>query len=246
MLTDFERQRYEWQMWTDGVGEAGQEKLKQSRVLISRCGGVGGLVAMELAAAGVGTLVIAHAGDLKPSDLNRQLLMSHEHLGKARIDSVRKRLHDLNPLISVEGIPQNISSANAEDLVSRVDLVIDCAPLFEERFALNDAAVRLGKPMIETAMFDADMQLSFFIPGKTPCLRCIYPEAPAYWKRQFPVFGAVSGTVACLAAYEAIKWITGIGELLANVMLHADLGTMRFRRLPLQRNPDCPLCGGLS
>jgi molybdopterin/thiamine biosynthesis adenylyltransferase len=99
--------------------------------------------------------------------------------------------------------------------------------------------------MIETAMFDGDIGLTVFVPGKTPCLRCLYPEAPAYWKRQFPVFGAVSGTVACLAAYEAIKWMTGIGESLANVMLQADLNALRFHKLPIRRNPDCPLCQAL-
>jgi len=245
MLSDFERQRYQWQMWMEGVGEPGQEKLKNARVLITRCGGVGGLVALELAAAGVGTLLIAHAGDVKPSDLNRQLLMTHGQLGKPRIESIRRRLHDLNPLVDVEGVAENVSAANAEGLVARVDLAVDCAPLFEERYALNDAAMRQGKPMVETAMFEGDIQLTTFVPGKTPCLRCLYPEAPAYWKRQFPVFGAVSGAVACLAAYEVIKLITGTGEILANVLLHADLNSMDFRKLPIRRDPDCRTCGHL-
>ncbi len=245
MLTDFERQRYEWQMWTHGVGEAGQEKLKSARVLVSRCGGVGGLVALELAAAGVGTLVLAHGGDLKPSDLNRQLLMTHDHLGQCRMDSILRRLRELNPLIQLEGVAENVSASNANALVAQADLVIDCAPLFEERYALNDAAMRQGKPMVETAMFDGDISLTLFVPGQTPCLRCLYPEPPAYWKRQFPVFGAVSGTVACLAAYEAIKWITGIGEQLTNVLLQADLTGLRFHKLPIMRNPDCPICKDL-
>ncbi len=246
MLTDFERSRYEWQMWTDGVGESGQEKLKQARVLVSRCGGVGGVVAFELAAAGVGTLVLAHAGNLKPSDLNRQLLMTHDYLGKPRRDSIEERLRALNPLIEIQAVGENISTDNADDLISQVDIVIDCAPLFPERYAMNDAAMRRGIPMIETAMFDSDITLTTFVPGRTGCLRCLYPEAPPYWKRQFPVFGAVSGVVACMAAYEAIKLITGVGHVLENIMLTADLGTMQFRRMPIRRNPACTTCPPLT
>lgn len=246
MLTDFERQRYEWQMWTAGIGEPGQEKLKRARVLISRGGGIGGLVAYQLAAAGVGTLHIAHAGNLKPSDLNRQLLMTHDHIGKPRCESIERRLRELNPLIEVRGIAENLSEANADRLIADVDLVIDCAPLFPERYAMNAAAVRQRKPMIECAMFDSDAYLTTFVPGVTGCLACLHPEAPAEWKRQFPVFGAVSGTVACMAAYEAIKHFTGIGELLTNTLLHCDLARMRFRRLPFEPRPGCPVCGGAN
>ncbi len=233
MLTDFEQKRYEWQMWTEGVGEEGQEKLKNARVLISRGGGVGSVVAYELAAAGIGKLVVAHGGNVKPSDLNRQLLMTHDHLGKPRIESICRRLQELNPLIEVEGIPENVSDDNAEDLVSNVDLVIDCAPLFPERYAMNDAARRQGKPMVENAMFDGEAYLTTFVPGITGCLRDLWPEPPPSWKREFPVFGAVSGTIACMAAFEAIKYFTGIGSLLTNTLLRCDLMAMRFHRLPI-------------
>lgn len=233
MLTDFEKKRYEWQMWTDGVGEAGQEKLKNARVLISRGGGVGSVVAYELAAAGVGKLVVAHAGNVKPSDLNRQLLMTHDQLGKTRAESIQRRLLELNPLIEVEAVEENISEDNAEALVSKVDLVIDCAPLFPERYAMNDAARRQGKPMVENAMFDGEAYLTTFVPGITGCLRDLWPEPPPSWKREFPVFGAVSGTIACMAAFEAIKYFTGTGELLTNTLLRCDLMTMRFYRLPI-------------
>lgn len=241
-LTEHEKARYEWQMWTPGMGEGGQQKLKQARVLISRGGGVGGLVAYQLAAAGVGTLRIAHGGDLKPSDLNRQLLMTHDHVGKPRSESIKRRLRELNPLIDVQAIPANISEENADELVSEVDLVIDCAPLFVERYAMNAAAMRQSKPMIEAAMFDHTAYLTTFIPGKSGCLACLYPEPSADWKRQFPVFGAVSGTVACMAAYEAIKYFTGIGKLLTSTLLYCDLATMEFRRLKLHRDPHCSEC----
>ena len=146
-LTDEER-AYEWQMWVPEFGEEGQEKLKGASVLISRIGGLGGVVAYELAAAGVGRLVLAHAGDVKPSDLNRQLLMTHDGLGKSRVESAARRLRELNPRLEIEAVAENINEDNAATLVGSVDLVVDCAPLFEERFLLNREAKSQGKPLV--------------------------------------------------------------------------------------------------
>ncbi len=242
-LTEAERAQYEWQMWVTGLGEAGQGKLKSASVLISRCGGVGGTVALELAAAGVGRLVLAHAGNLKPSDLNRQLLMSHRLIGQPRVTQAAERLRALNPHIVVEAIPENISDTNADRLVSGVDIVVDAAPLFAERFAMNAAAVKFRKPMIECAMYELEAYCTTFIPGRTGCLACLYPEYPSHWKRQFPVIGAVPGLVACLGALEVIKVLTGLGEPLANRLLTMDLRIVDFRTLNLQQNPQCPVCG---
>src|SRR5437588_9657460 len=120
-LDDADRQTYEWQLWTPGLGEAGQEKLKNSSVLISRCGGVGGMVAYELAAAGVGRLVLAHAGNLRADDLNRQLLMTQDWIGKPRMELAPQRLRELNPLVQIEAVAENVSETNVAGLVSRVD-----------------------------------------------------------------------------------------------------------------------------
>src|SRR5580698_7283334 len=123
-LTDEERAIYEWQMWVPDFGVAGQECLKGASVLISRCGGVGGMVAYQLAAAGVGRLVLAHAGTLRPSDLNRQLLMTHAGLGSLRIELAARRLRELNPRLHVEAIAENVSEQNVERLVGQADLVV--------------------------------------------------------------------------------------------------------------------------
>lgn len=245
-LTDAERARYEWQMWTPEIGEVGQQKLKAASVLVSRLGGVGGTAAYYLAAAGVGKLVLAHAGNVKPSDLNRQLLMTTDWLGKPRVDSASRRLAELNPNVDVIGIGSNMSAANASAAVRQVDIVVDAAPLFAERFAMNQAAVAQGKPLVECAMCDLDAQLTTIVPGKTPCLRCLYPDDPPHWTREFPVFGAVSGMIGALAAVEVIKLITGIGDPLTNRLLVMNLRTMEFRKLPLQRNPKCAVCGDLQ
>src|SRR5262249_18504900 len=154
-----ERAIYEWQMWVADFGEAGQRKLKGASVLISRIGGVGGTVAYFLAAAGIGKLVIAHAGNIKPSDLNRQILMTHDGLGSLRVESATERLRELNPRMEVVPVAENVGEDNAARLVGQVDLVADCAPLFTERLLLNREAVRQKKPLVESAMFELEAQL---------------------------------------------------------------------------------------
>ncbi|MEI7733000.1 MAG: HesA/MoeB/ThiF family protein [Verrucomicrobiota bacterium] len=243
-LTPEESAIYEWQMWVDGFGETGQRKLKAASVLISRCGGVGGAVAYQLAAAGVGRLVLAHGGNLAPGDLNRQLLMTHDWLGKPRVESAARRLRELNPRLDIVAVPENVTDANAANLVGMADVVVDCAPLFEERFRLNREVVRQHKPMVECAMFELNATLTTFLPGQTPCLACLAPEKPAWWKRQFPVFGAVSGSIGSLAALEVIKHLTGLGETLAGRLLTCDFKTMQFRTVNIRRDPHCPVCGG--
>ncbi|MEQ1858989.1 MAG: HesA/MoeB/ThiF family protein [Chthoniobacteraceae bacterium] len=245
-LTPEERAIYEWQMWVPGFGEEGQRKLKAASVLISRVGGLGGVVAYQLAAAGVGKLVLAMGGVVKPSDLHRHLQQSHARIGQPRLPAVVQRLRELNPRVEIVAVEENVSEANADALVAQVDVVVDAAPLFPERYALNRAAVQAGKPMVECAMYALEAHLTTIIPGRTPCLRCLAPEPPPDWKRQFPVIGAVSGTVGCLGAVEVIKLIAGLGETLAGTLLTMDLGSMRFRRHRIAKRADCPDCGRLS
>lgn len=244
-LTDGERATYEWQMWMPGLGEAGQEKLKGATALVSRCGGLGGPLAYSLAAAGIGRLVIAHGGNVKPSDLNRQITNTHDWLGKPRAESAPRRLKELNPRLKVESVPENVNDENAAGLVEKVDIVFDCAPLFSERFAMNRECVRQGKPLVEAAMYGMEGQVTTILPGRTPCLACLYPEDPPEWKRQFPVIGAVSALAASIAAVEGIKVIAGFGDTLAGTLLYYDTGAMSFQRIPIARRPDCAVCGGL-
>jgi len=242
-LSAEEKAIYEWQMWLPQVGEAGQKKLKGASALVSRCGGLGGQVCYSLAAAGIGQLIIAHSGVLKPSDLNRQILMTHAGLGKPRIDSAVRRLKELNPRLEIVAVPENISAANVEGLVKQADIVFDCAPLFTERFLMNRECVRQRKPMIEAAIFGLEAQITTFIPGLTPCLSCLYPEAPPHWKRQFPVLAAIPAMAASIAALEGIKQIVGFGKSLAGTLLYYDGADISFQKIPIARRPDCPVCG---
>jgi molybdopterin-synthase adenylyltransferase len=241
-LTDAERSLSEWQLSVGGLGEEGQQRLKAASVLISRCGGVGGAAACELAMAGVGRILLAHGGALKPSDLNRQMLMRHEGLDQPRAEMAARRLRELNPCITVEAFPENVTEENAARLVGEVDLVMDCAPLFEERYRLNREAVRQRKPLVVSAMYDMEVQVTTMLPGRTPCFACLCPEAPATWTRRFPVLGAVAGVTGCLGAAEAIKVLAGFGEPLLGRMLVGDLRRMSFRVVKTWRDPRCPVC----
>lgn len=244
-LTEDELATYEWQIWEKDFGESGQEKLSSSSALISRIGGLGSPVAYALAAAGIGKLVLAHAGNVKPSDLNRQILMTHDWIGKPRVECAKRRLLELNPRLDVCAVDENISRENAERLIRDVDIVFDCAPLFDERFAMNAECVKQRKPLIDAAMYSMEGRITTIIPGVTSCLACMYGDVPSAWKREFPVFGAVSAVAGNIAACEGIKVLAGIGETLAGRMLQYDLRNMDFRVLKLQRNPDCRVCSGV-
>lgn len=233
LLTEEERDTYAWQMDTRDFGEAGQQKLRGASVLISRVGGLGSVVAYELAAAGIGKLILAHAGNVQPSDLNRQLLMTHDAIGKPRIDSAVRRLKELNPRLEIVSIAENISTENADRLVEMADCIVDAAPMFQERLAMNDAAEKQGKPVIEAAMYELEASLTVIHPPRTRRFRDLVPDVPQGWLRRFPVFGAVSGTVGCLAAMEVIKLVAEFGDPLLNRMVRIDLRSMRFDTIRL-------------
>lgn len=242
-ITGEDRERYGWQLDVPKFGEQGQRKLKGATVLVTRVGGVGGTAAYELAAAGVGRLILAHAGNLRTDDLNRQLLMTSDWVGKPRVECAARRLRELNPGVEVIAVAENVSDENAAQLVAEADVVVDAAPLFSERFALNRACVAAGRPLVECAMFALEMHVTVIMPGAGPCLACLYPEEPDWWSRRFPVLGAVAGTAGCIGAMEVIKILTGCAEPLAGRMLIADLGAGSFRTVRVRKNPACAVCG---
>jgi molybdopterin/thiamine biosynthesis adenylyltransferase len=242
-LTPDEQHRYRWQFSLRDFGEEGQRRLKQSTVLISRIGGVGGTIAMQLAAAGVGRLVLAHAGNLRLDDLNRQVLMTTDGIGKPRIDSAVRTLQAINPHVQLETVAENISEQNAAALVERCDVVASAAPLFSERLLMNREAVRQHKPLVDGAMYDLEGRLTTIVPGQTPCLACLYPETPPNWKREFPVISPIASTVGCLASMEVIKLLAGLGQPLTGKLLTFDLRDMSFHTIAISRRANCPVCG---
>jgi len=241
-LTPEERQRYEWQMWSPQLGESGQRSLKEKSVFISRIGGVGGTVALQLAAAGMGRLILAHGGVVRLDDLNRQILMTTAGIGQPRVNSAREQLQALNPNVELKTIDENINEQNVAGLVEDCDIIVSAAPLFTERLLLNREAVRQRKPLVDCSMYDFEGRLLTVIPGETACLACIYPELPPHWKREFPVLGAVASTIGSLAALEVIKLAANLNGTLAGQLLLCNLNEMQFRKIAIPRRSDCSVC----
>lgn len=237
---------YEWQSDVPGFSPEAQQKLGSSTALISRVGGLGGPLAFSLAAAGVGRIILAHGGTLRPDDLNRQILMTHEGLGEARHDQAAATLRRFNADLEVESVGANISEANAAGLVERADIVFSCAPLFEERLLMNREAMHQRKLFVDAAMFSTEGHVLPVRPGDGACLGCLVEQPPDWWKRRFPVIGAVSAMVAQIAALEGIKLLTDFSPAHTGQLIHIDTTRMRMRKLALNRNPDCPHCSSLG
>ncbi len=245
-LTPTELERYRRQMMLPGFGLAAQQRLKAATVLVSGVGGLGGTAALYLAVAGVGRLILVRGGELRLDDLNRQVLMTHDWLGQPRVFKAQETLAAINPDIQIQAINEYVTPENVDALVQRCDVALSCAHNFAERDLLNAACVRWRKPMVEAAMSDMEAYLTSIIPGETPCLSCLFPEKPEWDKWGFGVLGAVSGTLACLTALEAIKLITGFAPPLTSQLLTMNLGTLEFAKRRPYHDPNCPVCGSLS
>lgn len=239
------RETYARQLSLPGFGVAEQQRLAESTVLIAGVGGLGGATATYLAAAGVGRLVLFHPGPLERADLNRQTLMTPAWLGRLRIHCAEATLRRHYPDVEVVAVPEPITADQTSPFLVQADVVVDARHNFPERLLLNRLCVELGVPMVEAAMNGAEGQVSVVRPGETACLACRCGDGDPEWEPLgFPVLGAVSGTVGCLAAIEAIKVVTGWGEPLDDRLLTLDLERMIFSTLPITRDPDCPVCAG--
>ncbi|MEH1881718.1 HesA/MoeB/ThiF family protein [Nostoc sp.] len=245
-LTPSELERYHRQMMLPNFGEAAQKRLKSATVLVTGVGGLGGTSALYLAVAGVGRLILVRGGDLRLDDLNRQVLMTNDWVGKPRVFKARETLQAINPDIRVEAVHDYVTKENVDSLVQSADIAVDCAHNFTERNLLNEACVRWQKPMVEAAMDGMEAYLTTIIPGVTPCLSCLFPEKPDWNQRGFAVIGAVSGTLACLSALEVIKLITKFSQPLLSQLLTIDLMRMEFAKRHCYHDPLCIVCGSNS
>lgn len=243
-------ERYSRHMLLPEIGLEGQLRLQASRVLLLGAGGLGSPAAWYLAAAGVGTLRIADPDVVDRSNLHRQILHTEASIGTPKVASARERLTALNPRTHVEAVPELVTSDNVEALLDDVDVVIDGADNFPIRYLLNDACVKLGKPLVYGAVHRFEGQVSVFDAGRHrgeyPCYRCLFPEPPppefAPNCSEAGVLGILPGVVGLLEATEAIKLLLGLGEPLRGRLLHFDAMGMRFRETRLGPDPDCPLC----
>jgi molybdopterin/thiamine biosynthesis adenylyltransferase len=239
MITNEEQKRYHRQLLMLGV--AGQEKLKASRILIAGAGGLGTVIATYLAAAGIGTLRIADCDVVEATNLNRQILHWGRDVGRPKTASVAEKLSALNALIHVEEITGRIDAASIDAVAADCDLIVDAMDNFPTRYLLNLTALRKGVPFIHGAVRGLQGQATTVIPGKSPCLRCLFPKSPP--AELFPIIGATCGVIGSIEATEAVKLLTGQGEPLAGRLLIWDGLAGCADSLVVERNPACPDCG---
>jgi molybdopterin/thiamine biosynthesis adenylyltransferase/rhodanese-related sulfurtransferase len=247
-MTKDEQLRYSRHMIMPEVGPEGQQRLNQARVLCIGAGGLGSPAALYLAAAGIGKLGLVDFDDVDLSNLQRQILHGTKDVGRKKLDSARDRLHDVNPGIEIETHQCRFTSANAMEIVSRYDVVVDGSDNFPTRYLSNDVCVFAKKPNVYGSVFRFDGQTTVFAPHLDgPCYRCLFPEPPPPGSvpncAQAGVLGVLPGIVGTIQANETIKLILGVGEPLIGRLLYFDALKMKFREFNLRRDPQCPVCG---
>ena len=244
-------ERYSRHLRLPQVGLEGQRRLAQAKVLLVGAGGLGSPAAFYLAAAGVGTLVIADDDVVDRSNLQRQVLHTEARIGVAKVESAATALSALNPRVRLEPHRIRVTADTVDALLRDVDVVVDGADNFPVRYLLSDACVRHGKPLVYGAVHRFEGQVSVFDagrrPGEAPCYRCLFPEPPAPEDApncaEAGVLGVLPGVVGLLQATEALKLILGLGQSLSGRLLHFDALAMRFRETRLSPDPACAGCG---
>lgn len=243
-------ERYSRHLRLPEIGLTGQKKLEAARVLLIGAGGLGSPAAFYLAAAGVGTLRLADDDVVDRSNLQRQVLHAEARIGMAKVESAAAALSALNPRTRIEAVRERVTSANVEALLEGVDVVVDGADNFPVRYLLNDACVKLGKPLVYGAVHRFEGQASVFDAGRrrgeAPCYRCLFPEPPppeaAPNCAEAGVLGVLPGVIGLLQAIEAIKLLLGLGAPLTGRLLHFEALSMRFRETRLLPDPECVVC----
>ncbi len=246
-LSPEELQRYSRHLTLPEFGREGQEKLKQSSVLLVGAGGLGSPAAMYLAAAGVGRIGLVDFDSVEASNLQRQILYGTGDVGRPKLEAASERLDDLNPHVEVERHEVRLTSDNALDVIDDYDVVADGTDNFPTRYLVNDACVMTGTPNVYASIFRFEGQVSVFATEDGPCYRCLYEEPPPPGLvpscAEGGVLGILPGFVGTLQATEVIKLLAGIGEPLVGRLLMVDALEMNFRTLNVPTNPECPVCG---
>lgn len=242
-----QRDRYSRHLLLPDVGEQGQLKFLDAKVLCIGAGGLGSPALLYLAAAGVGTIGIVDADIVDASNLQRQIIHDLDHLDVPKVDSAREAIEKLNPDVRVVTHQERIDASNARELLTQYDIVVDGSDNFDTRYVLNDVAVELRKPVVHGSIFRFEGMVSTFVPFEGPCYSCLYPEAPppelAPSCSEAGVLGVLPGIVGSLQANEALKLIGGYGRPLIGRLLTFDAQATHFGEVKVRRDPSCPVCG---
>jgi molybdopterin/thiamine biosynthesis adenylyltransferase/rhodanese-related sulfurtransferase len=249
VLSPEQIKRYSRHIMLPEVGEVGQGKLLDARVLCLGAGGLGSPSALYLAAAGVGTIGIVDDDVVDESNLQRQVLHNVERLGMAKVESARKTLQALNPDVKVIPIEDRLDTSNVLDILAQYDVIVDGADNFPTRYLLNDASLKLGKPVVHASIFRFEGQVTTFLANPDeggPCYRCLYPDPPpagmAPSCQEAGVLGVLPGMIGTLQANEALKIILGVGETLSGRLLVLDALGTKWRTMKLRKDPHCRVC----
>ncbi len=238
--------RYARHVMLPEVGEAGQARLLDAKVLCLGAGGLGSPSSLYLAAAGVGTIGMVDDDVVDESNLQRQVIHNLDRLGMPKVESARLTLQGLNPDVEVVPHQVRLTSDNVMEILGAYDLVVDGADNFPTRYLVNDAALKLGKPVIHASIFRFEGQITTFLPDQGPCYRCLYPEPPppgmAPSCQEAGVLGVLPGMIGTLQANEALKILLGVGTTLSGRLLVLDALGTRVREMKLRKDPNCPVC----
>ncbi|GAC1438533.1 MAG: molybdopterin-synthase adenylyltransferase MoeB [Solirubrobacteraceae bacterium] len=241
-----QRERYSRHLLVPEIGDAGQAKLLDAKVLLLGAGGLGSPTALYLAAAGVGTLGIVDDDVVDLSNLQRQVIHTTGGIGTPKVDSAERAIHELNPDVRVNKYPVRIDASNIMEIIEGYDVIVDGVDNFPTRYLLNDATVRLQIPVVSASILGFDGQLSVFKPYDGPCYRCLYPVPPpaelAPSCGANGVLGVLPGTMGLLQATEVVKLIVGAGEPLIGRLLLYEALSATFTELKVRRDPECPVC----
>jgi molybdopterin/thiamine biosynthesis adenylyltransferase/rhodanese-related sulfurtransferase len=248
VLSPAQRSRYARHLLIPEVGEAGQQKLLEARVLLVGAGGLGSPASLYLAAAGVGTLGIVDADVVDDSNLQRQIVHSTERLGEPKVASAKRTIEALNPDVHVEAYEERLTSENVERILGAGwDVIVDGADNFPTRYLVNDASVWHDIPVVHGSIYRFEGQVTVFAPHSGPCYRCLYPAPPppelAPSCAEGGVLGVLPGIIGSLQASEALKLVLGAGDTLEGRLLLFDALHTTFDEVSVRRNPDCPVCG---
>ena len=250
-LSDRQLERYARHVILDEVGEEGQVRLIEARVLVVGAGGLGAPLLLYLGAAGVGTLGVVDDDTVDLSNLQRQVIHDETTLGLPKVASAQQRLAKLNPDIKVVAHQERLNAENVERLIGDYDIIADGSDNFRTRYLLNDACYRSKKILVSAALLRFDGQLSTYkahLGAGHPCYRCIFPEEPPADLiprcEEAGIFGAVAGVMGCLQATEVLKEVLGLGDSLSGRLLIYDALSPAFQVIRIAKDPGCPCCGG--
>ena len=247
LLTPAQQRRYSRQVLIPEIGQAGQRKLLDAKVLLIGAGGLGSPAALYLAASGVGTIGLVDDDVVDESNLQRQVLHASDRIGMPKTESARMTLAALNPETKVVEHRERLEADNVERLIAGYDVIVDGTDNFDTRYLLNDAAVKLRKPVVHGSIYRWDGQVTTFVPFEGPCYRCMYPTQPppelAPACEVAGVLGVLPGIAGLLQANEVFKLVLGVGETLAGRLLMFDAMSTEFSEVKIWRDPACPACG---